>query len=192
MGLLGARPVSHPQFTTPYLPNITMAYHADEQEQYQELQDVPIEHQMEERLVDALGHHVQDSMNWAQIQAFKSFTQPLANFFRREFLVEGSHQPCLQAGESREVSGLSLQRSGGSSSAEILAQMAASVLRYYEYGGFPPQETSNIFPKSSFSQASLHEPSSSKSVSDDSQSDSVPHKKATQITCYARGYYLSW
>ncbi|KAJ1204833.1 hypothetical protein NDU88_000271 [Pleurodeles waltl] len=104
-------------FTTPYLPNITVAYHADEEEQYQELQEVPIEHQMEERLVEALGHPVQDSMNWALIQALK----PLANFGRREFLGEGSQQPCLQAGESREVYGLSLQRSGGSSSAEILA-----------------------------------------------------------------------
>ncbi|KAJ1098695.1 hypothetical protein NDU88_003802 [Pleurodeles waltl] len=153
-----------------------MAYHTDEEEQFQELQDVPIEHQMEERLVETLGHHVQDSMNWVLIQALKPFTQTLANFGRREFLDEGSQQPRLQAGESREVSGLSLQCSGGSSSAEILAQMAALVLRYYEYGGFPPQETSNIFPKSSFSQASLREPSSSKSESDDSQSDSVPRK----------------
>ncbi|KAJ1174087.1 hypothetical protein NDU88_005910 [Pleurodeles waltl] len=152
-----------------------MAYYADEE--YQELQEVPIEHQMEERLVEALGHHVKDSVNWALIQALKPFAQPLANFGRREFLDEGSQQPCLQAGESREVSGLSLQRPGSSSSADILAQMAASLLRHHEYWGFPPQETSNIFPKSSFSQASLHEPSSPKSESDDSQTDSVSRKK---------------
>ncbi|KAJ1137912.1 hypothetical protein NDU88_004308 [Pleurodeles waltl] len=111
-----------PPLTPPSLPTINMAYHANE-EQYQELQEVPIEHQMEERLVEAPGHHVQDSVNWALIQALKPFTQHLANFGRREFLAEGNQQPSLQAGDSREVSGLSLRRSGGSSSAEILAQM---------------------------------------------------------------------
>ncbi|KAJ1160923.1 hypothetical protein NDU88_001413 [Pleurodeles waltl] len=55
--------------------------------------------------------------------------------------------------------------------------MAASVLLDYEYGGFLPQEAPNIFPKSSFSQSSLPEQSSSKSESDDSQRDSVPRIK---------------
>ncbi|KAJ1118733.1 hypothetical protein NDU88_006920 [Pleurodeles waltl] len=55
--------------------------------------------------------------------------------------------------------------------------MAASVLRDHEYGGFLPKEAPNIFPKSSFLQSSLHEQSSSKSESDDSQTVSVPHKK---------------
>ncbi|KAJ1080117.1 hypothetical protein NDU88_000338 [Pleurodeles waltl] len=135
--------------TPPFFTDIIMA---DEEEQYQELQEMPIEHQMEERLVEALGHHVQDSVNWALIQALKPFTQPLANFGRREFLGEGSQQPRLQSGNSREVSGLSLQHSGGSSSAEIRAQMSASVLHDHEYGGFPPQETSTSFPQASFSQ----------------------------------------
>ncbi|KAJ1083469.1 hypothetical protein NDU88_003628 [Pleurodeles waltl] len=74
-----------------------MAYYVDEEEQCQELQEVPVEHQMEERLVEALGHHVHDSMNWALIWALKPFTQPLTNFGRREFLGEVSQQTRLQA-----------------------------------------------------------------------------------------------
>ncbi|KAJ1211575.1 hypothetical protein NDU88_006933 [Pleurodeles waltl] len=97
----GTETLEHPErvplLTSPYLPNNTMAYYADEEEQYQELQEVAVEHQMEERLVEALGHHVLDSVNWALIQALKPFTQPLANFGRREFLGEGSQQPRLQA-----------------------------------------------------------------------------------------------
>ncbi|KAJ1211951.1 hypothetical protein NDU88_007299 [Pleurodeles waltl] len=53
----------HPLLTPPLLPYIIMAYYANDEEQYQELQEMPIEHQMEERLVEALGHHVQDSVN---------------------------------------------------------------------------------------------------------------------------------
>ncbi|KAJ1133752.1 hypothetical protein NDU88_000228 [Pleurodeles waltl] len=149
-----------------------MAYYADEDEQFQELQEIPVEQQMEERLVEALGYHVQDSVNWALIQALKPFTKPLTNFGRREFLGESSQQPRLHSGDPRGISGLSLQRPGGSSSAEILAQMAASVLRDHEYGAPSPQEAS--FPST---QAGFHESSSSKSESEDSQADSVPHKK---------------
>ncbi|KAJ1162955.1 hypothetical protein NDU88_003419 [Pleurodeles waltl] len=60
-----------------------MAYCANDDEQYGELQEMPAEHQMEERLVEALGHHVQDSVNWALIQA-------LSNFAKREFLGESN------------------------------------------------------------------------------------------------------
>ncbi|KAJ1131628.1 hypothetical protein NDU88_009963 [Pleurodeles waltl] len=155
-----------------------MVYYANDNEQYQELQKMPLEHQMEERLVVALGHHVQDSVNWALIQALKPFTQPLTNFAKREFLGESSQQPRLQPGEPKENLGLPLQCSGGSSSAEILAQMAASVLRDHAYGGFPPpQDASSTFQQSSFSHSSYQDPSSSKSESDDSQSDSLPRKK---------------
>ncbi|KAJ1139157.1 hypothetical protein NDU88_005534 [Pleurodeles waltl] len=85
-----------------------MAYYAKEDEQYQELQDMPLEHQMEERLVEALGHHVQDSVNWALIKALKPFTQPLTNFAKIEFLGESSQQPPFQTREPKEASALSL------------------------------------------------------------------------------------
>ncbi|KAJ1103503.1 hypothetical protein NDU88_000926 [Pleurodeles waltl] len=155
-----------------------MAYYANEDEQCQERQEMPLEHQMEERLVEALGHHVQDSVNWALIQALKPFTQPLTNFAKREFLGENSQQSCLQSGDPKESLGLPLQRSGGSSSAEILAHMVSSALRDHAYGGFPPpQDASSNFQQSSFSRTSYQDPSSSKSDSDEPQSDSLPRKK---------------
>ncbi|KAJ1184984.1 hypothetical protein NDU88_001780 [Pleurodeles waltl] len=167
-----------PPLTPPVFFITIMAYYANEEEQYQELQEMPLEHQMEERLVEALGHHVQDSVNWELIQALKPFTQPLTNFAKREFLGERSQQHRLQTGEPKENVGLPLQRSGGSSSAEILAQMAASVLCDHAYGGFPPpQDTSSTFQQSSFSQSSFQDPSLSNSELDDSQSDSLPRKK---------------
>ncbi|KAJ1086375.1 hypothetical protein NDU88_006494 [Pleurodeles waltl] len=155
-----------------------MAYYANEDEQYQELQEMPLEHQMEERLVEALAHHVQDSVNWALIQALKHFTPPLTTFAKREFLGESSQQPRLQSGDPKKSLGLPLQRSGGSSSAEILAQVATSVLRDHAYGGFPPpQDASSNFQQSSFYQSSYQDPSSSKSDSDEYQSNSLPRKK---------------
>ncbi|KAJ1195307.1 hypothetical protein NDU88_004588 [Pleurodeles waltl] len=130
-----------------------MAYYAEEEEQYEQLQENPSEHHMEERLVEALGFHVQDSVNWALIQALKPFTQPLSNFARREFLGEGS-QPRRQTGESGEVLDLNVQRSGGTSSAEILSQMATSVLREHAYGGLLPPQSSSSFPVQASSQSS--------------------------------------
>ncbi|KAJ1087978.1 hypothetical protein NDU88_001137 [Pleurodeles waltl] len=155
-----------------------MTYYANKDEQSQELHEMLLEHQMEERLMEALGHHVQDSVNWALIQALKPFTQPLTNFAKREFLGENSQQSCLQSGDPKESLGLPLQRSGGSSSAEILAHMASSVLRDHAYGGSShPQDASSNFQQSSFSQPSYQDPFSSKSDSDESQSDSLPRKK---------------
>ncbi|KAJ1108258.1 hypothetical protein NDU88_005638 [Pleurodeles waltl] len=154
-----------------------MAYYANEEEQYGELQEETSEHLLEERLVEALGYHVQDSVNWALIQALKPFTQPLSNFARREFLGESSQQPRLQTGDSGDVLGLRLQRSGGTSSAEILSQMATSVLRDHAYGGSPPPQISPSIPVQTSSQSSYHDPSSSKSDSDESQTDTQPRKK---------------
>ncbi|KAJ1084656.1 hypothetical protein NDU88_004802 [Pleurodeles waltl] len=154
-----------------------MAYYANEEEQYDELQEATSEHILEERLVEALDFHVQDSVNWALIQALKPFTQPLFNFARREFLGESSQQPRLQTGDSGDMLGLKLQRSGGTSSAEILSQMATSVLRDHAYGGFLPPQTSPSNPVQPSSQSSYHDPSSSKSDSDESQTDPQLRKK---------------
>ncbi|KAJ1169291.1 hypothetical protein NDU88_001184 [Pleurodeles waltl] len=52
-------------------------YLAEKDDYFQEEEEVPFEHHMEERLVQALGHHVQDSVNQALIKALKAFTQPL-------------------------------------------------------------------------------------------------------------------
>ncbi|KAJ1211950.1 hypothetical protein NDU88_007298 [Pleurodeles waltl] len=103
-----------------------MAYYAEDEEQFQDLQEVPLEHQMKERLVEALGHHVQDSVNWALIKALKPFTQPLTNFGRRELLGEGSPQARSKSYETMDVSNLLLQRSGGSSSGNFGADGSTS------------------------------------------------------------------
>ncbi|KAJ1081938.1 hypothetical protein NDU88_002110 [Pleurodeles waltl] len=155
-----------------------MAYYANEEEQYDELQEAPSEHILEERLVEALGYHVQDSVNWALIQALKPFTQPLSNFARRELMGESSQQPRSQTEDSGDVLGLKLQRSGGTSSAEIWSQMATSVLRDHAYGGFlPPRTSPSNLAQPSSQQTSYHDPSSSKSDSDESQADPQPRKK---------------
>ncbi|KAJ1119128.1 hypothetical protein NDU88_007314 [Pleurodeles waltl] len=140
-----------------------MAYYADEEEQVQDLQEVPLEHQVERRLVEAFGHHVQDSMNWAVIQALRPFTQPLTNFGRRELLDEGSQQARSQSHDTMEVSSLPLQHSGRSSSPETLAQMAASLLHDHEYCGFNPCESTSHFPMSFEPPAEVQESSSSNS-----------------------------
>ncbi|KAJ1087267.1 hypothetical protein NDU88_000447 [Pleurodeles waltl] len=49
-----------PPLTPPISYISNMAYYANDDEQYQELQEMPLEHQMEEKLVEALGHRVQD------------------------------------------------------------------------------------------------------------------------------------
>ncbi|KAJ1169609.1 hypothetical protein NDU88_001500 [Pleurodeles waltl] len=116
-------------------------------------------------------------MNWALIKALKSFTQPLTNFGRRELLGEGSQPARSQSHDSKEVPNLQLQRAGGSSSGEILAQMKASVLRDHEYGGFNPREAASPFPMPSHPQIESQERSSSTSESEDLQKDSPPLKK---------------
>ncbi|KAJ1213533.1 hypothetical protein NDU88_001167 [Pleurodeles waltl] len=64
-----------------------MAYYAnDEDDQYTGDNEGPYEPHMEERLVEALGHLVQDSVNWALIKALKPFTQSLVNFGRQELM----------------------------------------------------------------------------------------------------------
>ncbi|KAJ1154527.1 hypothetical protein NDU88_007278 [Pleurodeles waltl] len=154
-----------------------MAYYADEEDQIQDLQEMPLEHQMEERLVEPLGHHVQDSVNWALMKALKPFTQPLTNFDSRELLGEGSQPACSHPYDPMEVPNLQLQRSGGSSSAEILVQMAASVLCDNEYGRVAPREAASTFRMPSQPQVDSHEHSSSTSESEGSQKDSPLLKK---------------
>ncbi|KAJ1084770.1 hypothetical protein NDU88_004916 [Pleurodeles waltl] len=70
-----------------------MAYYAGEDDYYQEQSDNMNDH-MEERLVEALGYHVQDSVNQALINALKPFAQPLKRFGQRE--LRG--RPSLDAG----------------------------------------------------------------------------------------------
>ncbi|KAJ1156717.1 hypothetical protein NDU88_009435 [Pleurodeles waltl] len=101
-----------------------MAYFAGEEEYYLEEVEAPVPEQMEERLVQALGHHVQDSVNQALIKALKPFTVPLVRYGQRELMGprptgSGTREP------SPRETGLSTKGSFNPlSSAEILAQMA--------------------------------------------------------------------
>ncbi|KAJ1207107.1 hypothetical protein NDU88_002499 [Pleurodeles waltl] len=62
-----------------------MAYYAGEDDYYQEQPDNMNDH-MEERLVEALSYHVQDSVNQALINALKPFAQPLKHFGQQELM----------------------------------------------------------------------------------------------------------
>ncbi|KAJ1137305.1 hypothetical protein NDU88_003717 [Pleurodeles waltl] len=61
-----------------------MAYYAEEDEYVQDLPEIAEEQHMEERLVEALDYHVQDSVNQALIKALKPFTKSLTRFGQRE------------------------------------------------------------------------------------------------------------
>ncbi|KAJ1164807.1 hypothetical protein NDU88_005241 [Pleurodeles waltl] len=115
-----------------------MAYYAEEDELYQEEAEVPSEHQMEMRLVQALGHQVQDFVNQTLIKGLKPFTQPLVRYGQRELMGCQPVEPLHRESISDEAKFVSRASGGHFSSAEILAeiltQMAASVLKDHEYG----------------------------------------------------------
>ncbi|KAJ1216761.1 hypothetical protein NDU88_004360 [Pleurodeles waltl] len=109
-----------------------MAYYAAEDDFYQDRPDFTDDH-MEERLVEALGYHVQDSVNQALINALKPFAQPLRRFGQRELrghpLIEAGSQP-------DQLPNLALSQGALKrplSSANILANMAASVMQDHGY-----------------------------------------------------------
>ncbi|KAJ1108596.1 hypothetical protein NDU88_005972 [Pleurodeles waltl] len=111
-----------------------MVYYAEEDEAYQEISEVPYENQMEERLVKALGNHMQDSINRMLLKALRPFIQPLVQY-RQHKLIGGPSGDTL----SRDFTANDLVFTqtaclGGSSLAEVLAHMAALVLRGHEYG----------------------------------------------------------
>ncbi|KAJ1154009.1 hypothetical protein NDU88_006766 [Pleurodeles waltl] len=109
-----------------------MAYYAEEDECYQDHPEDQEDH-LEERLVEALGYHVQDSVNQALINALKPFAQPLRRFGHRKLrgrplLESGSQldQP-LEMGTAHRAFKRPL------SSADVLANMAASVMQDHGY-----------------------------------------------------------
>lgn len=96
-----------------------MAYYAKEADQwayadYGGYEEVPVEHQLEEQLVEALDHHVEGSVNRALIKALQPYAEPLKNYGMRQ----------MQA---------ALGTTPRHSSAESLAQVA-SVLDHGFYG----------------------------------------------------------
>ncbi|KAJ1120573.1 hypothetical protein NDU88_008736 [Pleurodeles waltl] len=119
-----------------------MAYFAEEDEYYQEEVEGPFPEQMEEKLVQALGHHVQDSVNQALIKALKPFTRPLVRDGQRKLM--GPPPPGSRNNEShsRDPGFINIGLKSHLSSGEILSQMASAVLNDHEYSSdlLPPSE----------------------------------------------------
>ncbi|KAJ1215562.1 hypothetical protein NDU88_003170 [Pleurodeles waltl] len=107
-----------------------MAYYAEEEEFYQVEVEEPCENHMEERLVLALDHHVQVSVNQALIKALKPFTQPLVHFGQRELMGRPSDDRIT---DNPDVNRTQRVPRGLRSLTEILSQMASSILRDHEY-----------------------------------------------------------
>ncbi|KAJ1103624.1 hypothetical protein NDU88_001045 [Pleurodeles waltl] len=118
-----------------------MAYFAGE-EYYQEEVEATFPEQMEERLVQALGHNVQDSVNQALIKALKPFTVPLVRYGRRELMRPIPTRSGAREPSPREAGLSSKGPLTPLSSAEILAQMASEVIKDHKYSSDiqPPSE----------------------------------------------------
>ncbi|KAJ1197514.1 hypothetical protein NDU88_001371 [Pleurodeles waltl] len=105
-----------------------MAYYAGEDDFYQDQPDFTDDH-MEERLVEALGYHVQGSVNQALINALKPFAQPLRRFGQRELRGRPLMDAGSQAGQLPDLAMSQGALERPLSSADILANMAASVVQ---------------------------------------------------------------
>ncbi|KAJ1129950.1 hypothetical protein NDU88_008310 [Pleurodeles waltl] len=116
-----------------------MAYYADEEDSQLDLQNNQEEYQMEECLVEALGYDVQDSMNWAVIKALKPFILSLVRFGNQSLWEAPVRMLFPLNYPFKTLTHVSDPQQGGSSSADILAQMAASVLRDHECEEAEPQ-----------------------------------------------------
>ncbi|KAJ1207762.1 hypothetical protein NDU88_003152 [Pleurodeles waltl] len=112
-----------------------MAYYAKEDEYYQGFLEETEDQHREERLVEALGFHVQDSVNQALIKALKPSTVSLRRYGQRE--LRGRTPNLNVSGEELTPDlGLAQRASVGPSSSEIFALMAFSVLKDHDYEPF--------------------------------------------------------
>ncbi|KAJ1164535.1 hypothetical protein NDU88_004972 [Pleurodeles waltl] len=152
-----------------------MAYYAGEDDFYQDQPDFTDEH-MEERLVEALGYHVQDSINQALINVLKPFAQPLRRFGQCE--LRG--RPLLEAGsQPDQLPDLALSQGALKrplSSADILANMATSVMQDHGYDVYSSLDTSESNRETSTKPDNLSS-SAQSSTSDQDQEDPKPSGK---------------
>ncbi|KAJ1130977.1 hypothetical protein NDU88_009321 [Pleurodeles waltl] len=153
-----------------------MAYFAGEDEYYQEEVEGPFLEQMEERLAQALGHHVQDSVNQALIKALKPFTLPLVRYGERELMGPTPTGSGARDPQPRDSGFASKGPLSPLSSAEILSQMASAVINDHEYSSdlHPPSE--NFLPPSG-AYKDLSQSSESHSDSDISEPKQVGKRK---------------
>ncbi|KAJ1081416.1 hypothetical protein NDU88_001598 [Pleurodeles waltl] len=152
-----------------------MAYYAGEDDFYQDQPDFTDDH-MEERRVEALGYHVQDSVNQVLINALKPFAQPLRRFGQRE--LRG--RPLMDAGShSDQLPDLAMSQGALKrplSSADILAKMAASVMQDQGYDVYSSLDTSEGSREASARPDGLSS-SAQSSGSDQDQEDPKPTGK---------------
>ncbi|KAJ1169167.1 hypothetical protein NDU88_001073 [Pleurodeles waltl] len=159
-----------------------MAYYTVEDDYYQDTPEVPTEQQMEARLVEALGHHVHGSVNQALIKALKPFAQPLMRFGERELLERSPSENEIRDDQILDMGVYQRFPMGHASSAEILAHMAASVLKDHKYGHHSNLDFSGSF---SLPASRARESSSSDTLeSDKERADPklAKHKKKTHHT----------
>ncbi|KAJ1103730.1 hypothetical protein NDU88_001151 [Pleurodeles waltl] len=156
-----------------------MACYAGEDDYYQEQSDNMNDH-MEERLVEALGYHVQDSVNQALINALKPFAQPLKRFGQQE--LRGL--PSLDAGsQPDQLSDLGPSQGALKrplSSADILANMAASVMQDHGYDVYSSWDNCDSGREAYPKPEGLSSPSPS-SGSDQEHDDPKPSGKRKRI-----------
>ncbi|KAJ1167589.1 hypothetical protein NDU88_007978 [Pleurodeles waltl] len=160
-----------------------MAYFAGEDEYYQEEVEGPVAEQMEERLVQVLGHHVQDSVNQALIKAHKPFTRPLVRYGQRELMGPPPSGSRNNESQPRDPGFTNMGPAGPLSSGEILSQMASAVLNDHEYSSDLLPHSENL-PTPSVSHKELSQSSDSHSDSDISE-PKLPGKRKRKSKRYA-------
>ncbi|KAJ1093526.1 hypothetical protein NDU88_006626 [Pleurodeles waltl] len=150
-----------------------MAYYAGEDDFYQYHPDTIDDH-MEERLVEALGYHVQNSVNQALINALKPSAQPLRRFGQRELKGRPLHD---SGSHPDQLSNLGIAQGALKrplSFADVLANMAASVMQDHGYDVYSSLDTSEAGREASRRPEGLPSSSSHSSGSDHDQEDPKP------------------
>ncbi|XP_069074978.1 uncharacterized protein [Pleurodeles waltl] len=127
-------------------------------------------HHVEERLVEALDYHVQDSVNKALVKALRPFAQPIFNFVRMRFGT-GSGNPTPNGVEINEP---------GRSDLYPFEHTINSVSNDHEYGAF--------FDQGSDPMAQSRRSSSDTSSISDSEDKSSSDKRKGKRKCKKRHY----
>ncbi|KAJ1128790.1 hypothetical protein NDU88_007165 [Pleurodeles waltl] len=110
-----------------------MAQYMDN-DQYGEYDADHYDQHMEERLVEALDFHVQESVNKALVKALHLFAQPIFNFGFR----------CFGAGSGNPIPVEVNVNEPGWSSNDLLNQTVNTVLSDHEYGAFKNCSTPSV------------------------------------------------
>ncbi|KAJ1162362.1 hypothetical protein NDU88_002830 [Pleurodeles waltl] len=111
-----------------------MAQQYPDDDQYGEYDAGHYDQHMEQRLVEALDFHVQDSVNRALVKALRPFAQPIFNFGVRRFGAGLGNLTPVEVNINEP----------GQSSYDPLDQTFNTVLSDHEYGAFRSHKTSSV------------------------------------------------